>query len=537
MGIVRRLTAWSALVLISLFFSQTAQASDTIQSLKTTVTIDQAGRATFAETISYLFGASQHGIYRDIPVTSQLPDGKYLNYTFEVDSVERDRNPEKFEQSSQGSYRRLKIGDGAKTLTGGHQYDIRYTLSPFVRHDTAADYLSINVVGTQWDAAITSSSATVSLPDAVAITKATCFTGSQGVMDSDCVATVSGNTVSVQSTRGFSANEGMTVDLVVPENSFASTAYLEPSEKAQDNSSPGSLLAGLLIGLLFFIFAGVLPIYLVVKYIRYRMARKQRQSAQTVVAQYESPDGLLPGEIGLLIDNDAAMPEITATIIHLSIRGHLRIEYEKKKGFLSSSDTFRFVKLKPSDKLASFEATLLSTIFSGSDSVEISQLDKTAMAAAVELAKKSLLGSLQKKGYYAAKQKFLSAENVTDEGYKEWAKIEGFKLYLNVAEKDRIDFHEAPAKTPARFSKLLPFAIALGVEKQWAAQFADMDISSATSWYQGDSRSLNALAFTHVLSSNFSSAVSSNFSPPSSSGGSGGGFSGGGGGGGGGGSW
>jgi hypothetical protein len=49
--------------------------------------------------------------------------------------------------------------------------------------------------------------------------------------------------------------------------------------------------------------------------------------------------------------------------------------------------------------------------------------------------------------------------------------IEGLKLYLNVAEKDRIDFHNAPEKSPEVFEKFLPYAMVLGVEQAWAKQF------------------------------------------------------------------
>ncbi len=76
--------------------------------------------------------------------------------------------------------------------------------------------------------------------------------------------------------------------------------------------------------------------------------------------------------------------------------------------------------------------------------------------------------------------------NLTDEGAKQWALVDGFKLFLNVVEKDRLKFTDAPEKTPERFSKLLPFAVALGVEKQWAKQFEGIDVTQSTnSWYNG----------------------------------------------------
>jgi uncharacterized membrane protein len=125
-------------------------------------------------------------------------------------------------------------------------------------------------------------------------------------------------------------------------------------------------------------------------------------------------------------------------------------------------------------------------------------------------------------------------------------KIEGFKMYLGVAEKDRLDSLKEPQKTPELFELFLPYALALNVENQWAEKFSDiLSVAGQGSsvykpgWYSGTSWStLGASGFASSLSSSFSSSVSSSSTAPGSSSGSGGGgSSGGGGGGGGGGGW
>lgn len=115
-------------------------------------------------------------------------------------------------------------------------------------------------------------------------------------------------------------------------------------------------------------------------------------------------------------------------------------------------------------------------------------------------------------------------------------------MYLQVAEKDRLEFHNAPEKNPKLFNELLPYAIALGVEAKWAKQFKSLNIDEqSTDWYSGTGNRLSTAAFVSGLSSDFGGAVNSGFAPAQSSGvssgGSSGGFSGGGIGGGGGGSW
>ncbi|MBN1793330.1 MAG: DUF2207 domain-containing protein [Candidatus Omnitrophica bacterium] len=134
----------------------------------------------------------------------------------------------------------------------------------------------------------------------------------------------------------------------------------------------------------------------------------------------------------------------------------------------------------------------------------------------------------------------------TFKGRKVMDKIEGFKMYLLVAEKERLNLLTPPERTPELFEKFLPYALALDVEQAWAEQFADVLARAGAhgeeyrpGWYSGHAwNRFNPGGFVSGLGSSFSSAVSSASTPPgSSSGGGGGGFSGGGGGGGGGGGW
>jgi Predicted membrane protein (DUF2207) len=141
--------------------------------------------------------------------------------------------------------------------------------------------------------------------------------------------------------------------------------------------------------------------------------------------------------------------------------------------------------------------------------------------------------------YHLMKRPTLAGRKILDQ-------IEGFKMYLSVAEKDRLNLENPPERTPQLFEKFLPYALALGVEQRWSEQFADVLKAAgqgskeySPGWYSGNSwATLGAAGFATSLGSSFSSTISSaSTSPGSSSGGGGGGSSGGGGGGGGGGGW
>jgi uncharacterized membrane protein YgcG len=133
----------------------------------------------------------------------------------------------------------------------------------------------------------------------------------------------------------------------------------------------------------------------------------------------------------------------------------------------------------------------------------------------------------------------------TQEGRKVLDHIAGFKHYLSVTERERLDRLTPPEDTPELFERYLPYAIALGVENRWAVRFAGVLAAAAAAgrqgfaWYSGSSSPWSDPdGFTRSVGSSLASTVSSaSTAPGSSSGSGGGGSSGGGGGGGGGGGW
>ena len=122
--------------------------------------------------------------------------------------------------------------------------------------------------------------------------------------------------------------------------------------------------------------------------------------------------------------------------------------------------------------------------------------------------------------------------------------IEGFKQYIDIAERQELDFKHPKGRSPELFEQYLPYALSLGVEQQWGESFADVLAEAqakgySPTWYHGRHwNHAHVGQFTSSLGSSFTSAISSSSTAPGSSSGSGGGgSSGGGGGGGGGGGW
>ncbi len=125
----------------------------------------------------------------------------------------------------------------------------------------------------------------------------------------------------------------------------------------------------------------------------------------------------------------------------------------------------------------------------------------------------------------------------TEQGARALEGVLGFEDFLVHVESERFN---RMIKTPELFEKFLPFAMALGVEKNWSKAFQGI-MTQPPEWYRGSSYGpgFYPMMFANDLSSMSTRASSVMTSAPRGSGGSGfggggssgGGFGGGGGGG------
>jgi hypothetical protein len=82
-------------------------------------------------------------------------------------------------------------------------------------------------------------------------------------------------------------------------------------------------------------------------------------------------------------------------------------------------------------------------------------------------------------------------------------RIAGFKHYLSVTERERLDRLTPPKDTPELFERYLPYAIALGVENRWAKRFAGVLAAAAAqgqqgfAWYSGSQQPMDRRGALH----------------------------------------
>jgi hypothetical protein len=91
----------------------------------------------------------------------------------------------------------------------------------------------------------------------------------------------------------------------------------------------------------------------------------------------------------------------------------------------------------------------------------------------------------------------------TDLGLKYRSRLTGFKIFIETAERERIDM--LAKQNLMYFYDILPYAITLGVTDTWGWKFEDISIQSPE-WYESSSTvsSFNTPKFASELSKGFS---------------------------------
>ncbi|MFA6397902.1 MAG: DUF2207 domain-containing protein [Candidatus Paceibacterota bacterium] len=597
-----------------LFSTIPVLASEKIDSFESSISIfkDSVG---INEEIIYNFGTeSKHGIFRNIPLTSK--DGPNIKINvLSVTDVEG--KPYQYDASVSGNILNIKIGDPNTTVTGTKTYVISYYILNSLRSFTDHDEFYWNVTGNDWQIPIEKSSASVWFQPfpkddktLASSFKTACFTGVQGSKSTDCTSSIRSDRKDISdfsSTKVLNPKEGLTIALSFPKglvNIINSTGDFSGQTEGPTNAFMAIFPVLITLFVVFIIYFGLRKARL-----SGRLNTDSRVSAPkipkelkgvSIIAEYTPPENISPIDMGTLFDRSVDMRDVSSVILHLAIRGYLKINYfEKKYKFLFTEKDFELIKLKQgSDLTHPADKIIFDMLFFSRDSVKLSYLKKeesTAVQGDIAKIKIEVKDRLTKENYFNetsqkratkfgkyAKISFsiillcvffgqifsdvlslsfigpllagvgfvavvvsliLSSKSqklgdkLTQKGIDALRRILGFNLFLSVTEKDRMDFHNAPEKKPEQFTEYLPYAMALGIEKKWAKKFEGMNIPQPD-WYQSNAiGTFIALDFaSHMIM--FSSNLSA-ISMPSgdASGFGGGGGSGGGGGGGDGGSW
>lgn len=557
-----------------------AHAQERIRDYAIEIDVRADGSLDVVEHITVHAAGDQirRGIYRDFPTRYRDRVGNAVVVDLEVLGVTRDGETEPWFTEWIGNGVRINTGndDFLPELPRDVTFTLRYRTTRQLGFFDDHDELYWNAIGTGWVFPIDAGRVEVRLPSPVPVEAmaAEGYTGPQGAQGQDYRASVAGPGVARwELTRPLAPNEGLTIVL-----SFPKGLVPEPTARQRflwllrDN-------AGVLVALsaLF-----VLIVYCVQRW----RAVGRDPAAGTIIVRYDPPAERAPAELRYLERRRYDTRCFTGDLLAAAVEGRVAIAREDRMLRKDRWTLERLAGSGPASALATPSALVDALFSDGSRQLELKTENARTLQAA-QLAHGARLderlhgkyfqrnaGSALAAGGIAALGTALAVfvsggaglvligvlgaamaaiviafawlvQAPTPEGRRLLDEIEGLRRYLAVAERDELGRMQGPGAPPPldaqRYERLLPYAVALGVEEAWTKKFtlavgaaAAAAATAAIGWYRG-SRFDDLGSLAKSLGGGLSASIASASTPPGSSSGRGGGGSSGGGGGGGGG--
>jgi len=559
-----------ALALLWVLMAAPALAAERVVDFHSAIRIGADGVLTVTERILVEAEGREirRGILRDFPTDYRDRFGNRVNVPFEVVEVKRNGSREPWSQERLVNGERIRIGRADVLLSPGVQiYEITYRTARQVGYFADHDELYWNVNGNGWSFAFDHISAEVLLPSPVPAgeLRAEAYTGPQGARGRNYQSMIRDGAVGFTSTASFAPREGMSIVVGFPKGIVGEPTLMQRAEWFFTQNRGAT--------------AGVAGLVLMFGFLYWRWSEVGRDPKPGVrFPRYEAPKGVSAAAVRYIDRQGYDDRCFAAGLLGLASRGHMKVRQSADCYTLRPTGTaaaplageralLRFAA-QARDIGAQYDAEVADVRRAHQDELSRLYEDKAFSLNRGSLVLGALIGAgtlalmvfmqtaipnviviaLLMLATLVAFYRWLPAYSPTGRQLED--EIEGLREYLGVAERDDLARQKTPppAKTAEEFSRFLPYAVALGVEKTWADRFAAALGTAAlaqavSSWYQSGSGSdFSVSHFTDSVSS-LDNAISSSATPPGSSsgssdsGGGGGGGSGGGGGGGGGSGW
>jgi uncharacterized membrane protein YgcG len=507
---------WLRLIVLALYLVSTPcvfARSWRVSDFKDTIAIAQDGSAVVQERITLSFEGEWHGIHRFIPV--EYPGPRSTNYTLFVNITgvtDGEGNKLKYDSSTAHGERDLKIYiPGAVDAT--RTVEIDYAVRNGVRFFEDHDEFYWNVTGNDWPVPTDHAEAFVTFPPSAAGSlRAQAFTGVYGSAERDATSNVKGSDVSFETNNPLPMRGGLTIDIYVPKGIL------------EEPSSFTRVIWFLVSNPIVF-----LPLWtLAVMFTLWWYRGRDPDPGVSVAPMYEPPAGISPAEAGTLLEDTIHPRDITSTLVDLAVRGFVKIEEVDDKGLLFHHKDYVFRLLIPQREwqgLEPHERVMLENVFASGEETRLSSL-KNRFYTALPAIREDIMSQLRQKGMYLVDPESANSYSFAAilvivapyviaqvTGYKDvfssiglliasavvsaiiwWlfarqmtaktvkggrtrVAVLGFQEFMNRVDADRLK--HMPSNT---FEKFLPYAMALGVEHQWAQAFAGI-VTSPPSWY------------------------------------------------------
>ncbi|WP_412520565.1 DUF2207 domain-containing protein [Actinomadura madurae] len=379
------------------------RASERVLKDEVVITAVKGGTARVKETIVYRFDG-RDGFQRTYPTRTH--ESLTEDRVYKLDNLRAsspDGGPAEVTATSGDTTTTVKVSGGQK-LTGDRtvvlEYDLRGAITPM----GAAEELRWPVIG-GWKVPL--DEAKVTVEGGAVIRNVNCFTGPIGsTIGCTQYYTNHTKTQGVYAQQGMLPGEYLTVVAGLPAGTTGGKALYERRHTVATAFSVNAVTGAALAGLLVLLVGGVAVLYL----LRGRDARvvgkkaAEGDHAPLAGAEFEPPDGVRPGQIGTLIDEQADVIDVTATIVDLAVRGYLLIEEEDRARTGRLDWTLRRLD-RPQADLLPYERILLDALLtapdgSGRDAVKLSELGGT-FATKLAQVRSAMYDDVVKQGWFA----------------------------------------------------------------------------------------------------------------------------------------
>ena len=540
-----------------------------ISSYDVQIEVTEENVLKVTENITAYFNEYSHGIYRYIPVVNYVAreDGSSGRVPAKVRNVKINELHDVYWENNNCIF---QIGNPEVEIIGSKDYTISYNYILGRDIGEGFDELYYNIIGTGWDTYLENVTFSITMPKEFDESKLGFSAGDYGTAGvTDIEYSVDGTTISGRLTAALGPYQAFTVRLELPDNYFKFNYAAFYAKLALEILIPAAAL-----------------LVIIILWSKYGKDKKVVK-----VVEFYPPERMNCLDVAYWYKGVADNRDVIPLLIELANEGYINIREKKKKyrfskfdfiieivkeydGMDQSKRTFfrglvkcgnsKYTTAKDlEERFYTYISQILTRVNSYDNRKKVFSYQSLVMRiccwvgsvlsaiASIFIATRIIDGyeryTAAMIGVIIAIIAFVFSVFIrkrTDKGHEMLQKITGFKMFLETAEKERLE--TLVDENPSYYYDILPYAYVLGVSDAWTKNFEGIAIQPPQ-WYGGPT-AFDRMVFWHFMHNTMRSATTAMISTPQQSSGgrggisggggfSGGGFSGGGVGGGGGGRW
>ncbi|GAB2819447.1 DUF2207 domain-containing protein [Actinocorallia aurea] len=365
-----------------------ADADDRVLSDEVVLTVGPDGVLHATETVRLDHGSSGGGDPVERIFTTRIPVDAERDRIFAVENIKVGGGTQIADADAVVEEDRtvVKLGGGTGVQTYTLDYDVKGAIAPLPNGQ------EVRWTAVGWNVPV--AEATVTLDVAAEVRGINCFVGlPSSVVGCSEFRRPKPGRMTLFAQTSMLPEEYLTVAGVLPAGYTTGKPVYEQRKTLASSFAMNAVTGGSLAALLAVLLGG----FFLLHRLRGRDARAEvTEKTPLTEAGFEPPDGIRPGQVGTLIDEQADVIDVAATVIDLAVRGYLLIEEAEGKG----DWTLRRLN-RPVNDLQPYEQILYDGLFlGGRETVKLAALGGT-FATKLAQVRAALYVDVVKQGWFS----------------------------------------------------------------------------------------------------------------------------------------